>query len=60
MKNLQEIENAFVGFKNEPVKGVVVTADSLFNDLRADVVRLANASGLPTISNGRKFSNWAA
>ena len=38
----QEIENAFVGFKDEPVKGVVVTADSLFNDLRKDVVRCAN------------------
>jgi putative ABC transport system substrate-binding protein len=55
VKNLQEIENAFVGFKNEPVKGVVVTADSLFNDLRADVVRLANASGLPTIYQWKEF-----
>jgi putative ABC transport system substrate-binding protein len=55
VKNLQEIENAFVGFKNEPVKGVVVTADSLFNDLRADVVRVANASGLPTIYQWKEF-----
>ena len=51
----QEIENAFVGFKNEPVKGVVVTADSLFNDLREDVVRCANASGLPTIYQWKEF-----
>ena len=58
VKNLQEIKNAFVGFKSEPgepVKGVVVTADSLFNDLRDDVVRLANASGFPTIYQWKEF-----
>jgi ABC-type uncharacterized transport system substrate-binding protein len=55
VKNLQQIEHAFVGFKNEPVKGVVVTADSLFNDLRADVVRVANTSGLPTIYQWKEF-----
>ena len=51
----QEIADAFVGFKNEPVKGVVVAADSLFNDLRDDVVRYANASGLPTIYQWKEF-----
>ena len=51
----QEIADAFVGFKNEPVKGVVVMADSLFNDLRDDVVRYANASGLPTIYQWKEF-----
>ena len=51
----QEIENAFVGFKDEPVKGVVVTADSLFNDLRKDVVRCANEFGLPTIYQWKEF-----
>ena len=55
VKNKQEIENAFVLFKNEPVKGVVVTANSLFNDLREDVVRCANASGLPTIYQWKEF-----
>ena len=51
----REIADAFVGFKNEPVKGVVVMADSLFNDLRDDVVRYANASGLPTIYQWKEF-----
>ena len=56
VKNLPEIVSAFDGFKKEPeIKGVVVTADSLFNDLRADVVRLANASGLPTIYQWKEF-----
>ncbi len=55
MTDKQEIENAFVGFKDEPVKGVVVTADSLFNDLRKDVVRCANESGLPTIYQWKEF-----
>jgi len=55
VSDLQEIENAFAGFANEPVKGVLVTADSLFNDLRKDVVRCANAYGLPTIYQWKEF-----
>ena len=55
VNDTQEIADAFVGFKNEPVKGVVVAADSLFNNLRDDVVRYANASGLPTIYQWKEF-----
>src|SRR5262249_25887359 len=55
VKDKKEIEDAFVSFKNEPVKAVVVTADSLFNDLRGDVVRCANDSGLPTIYQWKEF-----
>jgi ABC-type uncharacterized transport system substrate-binding protein len=60
VKNLQDIKNAFVDFTNEPVKGVVVMADSLFNDLRKEVVKCANAagpnaSGLPTIYQWNEF-----
>lgn len=54
VKDLNEIEKAFVDFKKH-VKGVVVMADSLFNDLRPDVVKIANASGLPTIYQWKEF-----
>ena len=56
VSTLDEIKTAFDLFKGDPeVKGVLVTADSLFNDLREDVVRCANASGLPTIYQWKEF-----
>jgi putative ABC transport system substrate-binding protein len=53
--DLQEIETAFRLFKIERVKGVVVSADSLFNNLREEVVAYANASGIPTIYQWKEF-----
>jgi putative ABC transport system substrate-binding protein len=52
--NLDEIKKAFADFKGEPVDGVLVTADSLFNDFRKDVV--AFAKGLPAIYQWREFA----
>jgi putative ABC transport system substrate-binding protein len=53
--DLQGIANAFDLFKREPVKAVIVSADSLFNSLRKEVVACANASGLPTIYQWKEF-----
>lgn len=53
--NLAEIKSAFAVFSSEPVKGVLVTADALFNDLRKEVVELANQAGLPTIYQWKEF-----
>ena len=53
--DLADIEKHFEHFKKLSVKGVVVAANSLFNDLRADVVKIANKSGLPTIYQWRQF-----
>ena len=41
--------------QGQGVKGVVVMADSFFNDLRNEVVAIANASGLPTIYQWKEF-----
>lgn len=51
--NLEEIEAAFAHFRTVPVDAVLVTADSLFNDFRKDVVRLAQ--GLRAIYQWREF-----
>jgi putative ABC transport system substrate-binding protein len=53
--DLQGIENAFAGFESEGVQGVLVTADSLFNNLRNEVVRSAAAHGLPAIYQWKEF-----
>jgi len=50
-----DIADAFSYFVAHDFKGVVVMADSLFNDLRPDVVRIANDSGLPTIYQWKQF-----
>jgi len=57
-KNLADIANAFAFFKDlhNNIKGVVVMADSLFNDLRKDLVGFANADpAIPTIYQWRQF-----
>ena len=51
--NLEEIEQAFARFRTVPVDAVLVTADSMFNDFRKDVVRLAN--GIRAIYQWREF-----
>jgi putative tryptophan/tyrosine transport system substrate-binding protein len=51
--NIGEIKNAFAHFREASVDGVLVTADSLFNDLRKDVVALAQ--GLRAIYQWREF-----
>ena len=53
--NLQQIEQAFLSFKRKnSVDAVLVTADSLFNDYRRDVVTFAK--GLPGIYQWREFA----
>lgn len=51
--NLQEIEKSFARFRTVPVDAVLVTADSMFNDFRKDVVRLAQ--GIRAIYQWREF-----
>jgi putative ABC transport system substrate-binding protein len=51
--NMDEIEGAFAHFRAVPVDAVLVTADSLFNDLRKEVVALAQ--GLRAIYQWREF-----
>jgi putative ABC transport system substrate-binding protein len=51
-----EIKEAFEAFKDdENIAGIVVTADSLFNNRRQKVVAYANDTGLPTIYQWREF-----
>lgn len=53
--NLNQIEAAFNNFKStERIDALLVTADSLFNDLREKVVKLAN--GMPAIYQWREFA----
>ena len=49
------IEDAFDFFKQEGVKGVVVTADSFFNNNRKEVVKQAAAKRLPAIYQWKEF-----
>jgi putative tryptophan/tyrosine transport system substrate-binding protein len=49
------IEEAFESFKQEGVKGVVVTADSFFNNNRKEVVKQAAAKRIPTIYQWKEF-----
>ena len=54
--NSADIVVAFADLINTQfIKGVVVMADSLFNDFRKEVVAIANASGLPTIYQWKEF-----
>lgn len=53
---VSDIENAFADFgKDRGLTGVVVTADSFFNNHRKEVVEFAAASRLPTIYQWREF-----
>jgi putative ABC transport system substrate-binding protein len=52
----QEINNAFQAFASPPVDAVVVTADSLFNNHRAQVLSLAASYSLPAIYQWREFT----
>ena len=52
---MAEIEAAFAGFKrNDKTDATLVTADSLFNDLRKKVVTFAK--GVPAIYQWREFA----
>ncbi len=51
--NDREIENAFQAFQSDGVDGVLVTADPLFNNRRAQVLSLARS--LPAIYQWREF-----
>jgi putative ABC transport system substrate-binding protein len=51
--NMDEIEKAFDSFKAPFVDAVLVTADSLFNNFRKDVVKLAD--GLRAVYQWREF-----
>lgn len=55
VSTLAGIEEAFESFKQEGVKGVVVTADSFFNNNRKEVVKQAAAKRLPTIYQWKEF-----
>jgi putative ABC transport system substrate-binding protein len=52
--DLAQIQTAFNSFKGGQIKALLVTADSLFNDLRKDVVKLAR--GVPAIYQWREFA----
>jgi ABC-type uncharacterized transport system substrate-binding protein len=58
-KDAADIQTAFTHFKNLAnqgvLKGVVVAADSLFNDLRGLVVQCAKTCGVPTIYQWKEF-----
>ncbi len=52
----QEIDNAFQAFASMRVGAVLVTADSLFNNHRAQVLSLATGYSLPAIYQWREFA----
>jgi putative tryptophan/tyrosine transport system substrate-binding protein len=52
----QEINDAFQAFASEQAGGVIVTADPLFNNHRAQVVSLAANYSLPAIYQWREFT----
>jgi putative tryptophan/tyrosine transport system substrate-binding protein len=52
----QEINNAFQSFASQRVDAVLVTADSLFNNHRAQVLSLAAGYSLPAIYQWREFT----
>ena len=52
----QEINNAFQAFASARVDAVLVTADSLFNNHRAQVLSLAATYSLPAIYQWREFT----
>ena len=49
------IKRAFKSLRDKNVIGVVVTADSLFNNNRTEVIDAAAITGLPTIYQWRQF-----
>jgi putative tryptophan/tyrosine transport system substrate-binding protein len=51
----RDIERAFQAFKSQRVDAVIVTADPLFNNHRAQVLSLATAHSLPAIYQWREF-----
>jgi putative ABC transport system substrate-binding protein len=52
----QEINNAFQAFASSRVDAVLVTADPLFNNHRAQVLSLAASYSLPAIYQWREFT----
>jgi putative ABC transport system substrate-binding protein len=52
----QEIDSAFQAFATTRVGAVIVTADSLFNNHRAEVLSLAASYSLPAIYQWREFT----
>jgi ABC-type uncharacterized transport system substrate-binding protein len=52
----QEINNAFQAFSSPRVDAVIVTADPLFNNHRAQVLSLAASYSLPAIYQWREFT----
>jgi putative tryptophan/tyrosine transport system substrate-binding protein len=52
----QEIDNAFQAFASPRVDGVIVTADPLFNNHRAQLISLAASYSLPAIYQWREFT----
>jgi putative tryptophan/tyrosine transport system substrate-binding protein len=50
-----DIENAFQGFASQRVDAVLVTADPMFNNRRAQVLALAARHSLPAIYQWREF-----
>lgn len=54
--NDKEIESAFQSFASQRVDGVLVTADPLFNNHRAQVLSFAASHSLPAIYQWREFA----
>jgi putative tryptophan/tyrosine transport system substrate-binding protein len=52
----QEIKDAFQAFASQRVDAVIVTADPLFNNHRAQVLSLAASFSLPAIYQWREFT----
>jgi putative tryptophan/tyrosine transport system substrate-binding protein len=52
----QEISNAFEAFASQRVDAVIVTADPLFNNHRAQVLSLAASFSLPAVYQWREFT----
>ena len=51
----REIESAFQAFASQRVDALLVTADALFNNRRAQVLALATSHSLPAIYQWREF-----
>ena len=51
----REIERAFQAFASQRVDALLVTADPLFNNRRAQVLALAASQSLPAIYQWREF-----
>jgi putative ABC transport system substrate-binding protein len=55
VNTVADLKGAFDSLEKEGVKGLVVTADSFFNDNRKEVVALANAKHIPAIYQWKEF-----